>query len=37
MIAYGAIACNVVAIKVEFAALTESSRIVDEVNGLLGA
>jgi hypothetical protein len=37
MIAYGAIACNVAAIKVEFAALTESSRIVDEVNGLLGA
>ena len=37
MIAYGAIACNLAAIKVEFAALTESSRIVDEVNGLLGA
>ena len=36
-IAYGAIVCNLAAIKVEFAALTESSRIVDEVNGLLGA
>ena len=32
MIAYGAIACNVAAIKTEIAALTESSRIVDEVN-----
>jgi len=37
MIAYGAIACNLAAIKVEIAALTESARIVDEVNGLLGA
>src|SRR3954467_2564112 len=36
-IAYGAIACNVAALKVELAALTESSRIVDEVNALLGA
>ena len=36
MIAYGAIACNVAALKIEFAALTESSRIVDEVNRLLG-
>jgi len=35
MIAYGAIACNVAALKVEIAALTESSRIVDEVNRLL--
>ena len=32
MIAYGAIACNAAAIKTEIAALTESSRIVDEVN-----
>ena len=35
MIAYGAIACNVAALKVEMSALTESSRIVDEVNRLL--
>ena len=32
MIAYGAIACNVAAVKIEIAALIESSRIVDEVN-----
>src|SRR6266853_4746481 len=32
MIAYGAIACNVAAAKVEITALMESSRIVDEVN-----
>jgi hypothetical protein len=32
MIGYGAIACNVAALKVEVAALTASSRIVDEVN-----
>lgn len=32
MIAYGAIVCNVAAAKVEIAALTASSRIVDEVN-----
>src|SRR6266576_1807955 len=37
MIAYGAIACNVAALKIEIAALTESSRIVDEVNRLLGS
>jgi hypothetical protein len=37
MIAYGAIACNVAALKTELSALTESSRIVDEVNRLLGA
>ena len=35
MIAYGAIACNVAALRIEIAALTESSRIVDEVNRLL--
>jgi hypothetical protein len=34
-IAYGAIACNLAALKVEISALTESSRIVDEVNRLL--
>ena len=32
MIAYGAILCNLAAVKIEMAALTESSRIVDEVN-----
>ena len=37
MIAYGAIACNVAALKVEITALTASSRIVDEVNRLLGS
>ena len=37
MIAYGAIACNLAAIKVEFAAISTSSRIVDEVNRLLGS
>ena len=35
MIAYGAIACNLAALRTEIAALTESSRIVDEVNRLL--
>ena len=35
MIAYGAIACNLAAIRVEITALTESTRIVDEVNRLL--
>lgn len=32
MIAYGAIACNLAAVKIEISALTQSSRIVDEVN-----
>jgi hypothetical protein len=32
MIAYGAIACNIAAAKIEIAVLMESSRIVDEVN-----
>lgn len=36
-IAYGAIACNLAALKVEIEALTASSRVVDEVNRLLGA
>jgi hypothetical protein len=35
MIAYGAIASNVAAIKVEIDALSESSRVVDEVNRLI--
>src|SRR5262252_1110352 len=34
-IAYGAIACNLGALKIEMTALAESSRIVDEVNRLL--
>ena len=37
MLAYGAIACNVAAIKAEVSALAESSRIVDELNSLLGS
>ncbi len=37
MIAYGAIACNLGAIKVEIDALGASSRVVDEVNRRLGA
>ena len=37
MIAYGTIACNLAAAKIEIDALTASSRIVDEVNRLLGA
>jgi hypothetical protein len=36
MIAYGAIACNVAAAKIEIDALTASSRIVDEVNRHIG-
>lgn len=37
LIAYGAIACNLAAVKIEVDALTTSSRIVDEVNHLLGS
>jgi hypothetical protein len=37
MIAYGAIACNLAAVKIEIAALIESSRIVDEVNHQIGS
>src|SRR5205809_6501546 len=37
MIAYGAIACTLAAVKIEIDALTESGRIVDEVNRLLGS
>jgi hypothetical protein len=36
-IAYGAIACNLAALKIEIDALSASRRIVDEVNRLLGA
>jgi hypothetical protein len=32
MIAYGAIACNLAAVKIEITALAESTRIVEEVN-----
>ena len=37
MIAYGAIACNLAAVRIELSALSTSSRIVDEVNRLLGS
>lgn len=37
VVAYGAIACNLAAITIEIDALSVSSRIVDEVNRLLGA
>lgn len=37
MIAWGAIACNLAAVKIEVEALRESSRVVDEVNRRLGA
>ena len=37
LIAYGAIACNLAAIKIEVDALLASARIVDEVNQLLGS
>jgi len=37
MIAYGGIVCNLAAVKVEIAALSASSRIVDEVNILIGS
>jgi len=38
MLAYGAIACNLAALKIEVDALTASSRIVDEVNSkILGS
>ena len=36
MIAYGAIACNLAALKIEVDALSASSRIVDEVNHAIG-
>jgi len=36
-IAYGAIACNLAAAKIEIDALSASSRVVDEVNRLLGS
>ena len=37
MIAYGAIACNLAAVKIEIDALAESARVVDEVNRLIGS
>jgi hypothetical protein len=36
MIAYGAIACNLAAVKIEIDALAESARVVDEVNRQIG-
>jgi len=36
-IAYGAVACNLAALKIEIDALSASSRIVDEVNRHIGA
>ena len=36
-IAYGAVICNVLALRTEVGALAESSRIVDEVNHQIGA
>ena len=37
MIAYGAIACNLAAVRIEVSALSTSGRIVDEVNRLIGS
>jgi len=37
MIAYGAIVCNLAAVKIEIAALMQSSRIVAEVNQQIGS
>ena len=37
MLAYGAIACNLAAVKIEVDALASSSRIVDEVNAKIGS
>ena len=37
MIAYGAIVCNVAAVKIEISALSASSGIVDEVNRQIGS
>ena len=37
LVAYGAIACNLAAAKIEIDALGQSSRVVDEVNRLLGS
>jgi hypothetical protein len=36
MVAYGAVACNLAALKIEIEALGASRRVVDEVNRLLG-
>jgi hypothetical protein len=37
MLAYGAIACNLAAFKIEIDALSASARVVDEVNRQLGS
>ena len=35
MVAYGAVACNLATLKIEIGALSQASRVVDEVNQLL--
>jgi hypothetical protein len=37
MVAYGAIACNLAALKIEIGALSASSRAVDELNQVIGS
>ena len=37
MIAYGAVACNIAALKIEISALTQSTGIVEEVNRLIAS
>jgi hypothetical protein len=37
LIAYGALACNIAALKIEVSALTQSTGIVEEVNRLIGS
>jgi hypothetical protein len=37
MIAYGAVACNIAALKIEVSALTQSTGIVEEVNRLIAS
>src|SRR5258708_1209337 len=37
MVAYGAIACNIAALKIEIGALSASSRVVDELNQVIGS
>ena len=37
MVAYGAIACNVAALNIEIGALSASSRVVDELNQVIGS
>jgi hypothetical protein len=37
MLAYGAIACNLAAVKIEIDALSQSSHVVEEVNRRIGS